>query len=176
MSKRKKVILIQLYWQPLWRFNFKLKIQYQSYYKDKYNQALSGTLGTNSHVITECSKESGCSQVICKIHDTCHVYFLQMWLWQNHACLHLLFALANIERASFIQKLQNTIIYLKHSLVRSIHFLWIYKHCGLFSKFNGINTTNLTQGGPWRLLLLRLWLITILRALSGIKVQFSHSP
>ena len=64
----------------LLRFKFKLKIQYQSYYKDKYNQAVSGTLETNSDVITECSKESGCSQVICQTHGTCHVYLLLMWL------------------------------------------------------------------------------------------------
>ena len=64
----------------LLRFNFKLKIQYQSYYKDNYNQAVSGTLDTNFHAITECSKESGCSQVICQTHDTCHVYYLLMWL------------------------------------------------------------------------------------------------
>ena len=43
----------------LLRFNFKLKIQYQSYYKDKYNQAISGTLETNFHLITECSKKVG---------------------------------------------------------------------------------------------------------------------
>ena len=38
------------------RFNFKLKIQYQSY-KDKYNQAVSGILETNFDAITECSKK-----------------------------------------------------------------------------------------------------------------------
>ena len=112
--------------EPLFRFNFKLKIQYQSYYKDtcKYNQAVSGTLETNFDAITECSKESGCSQVICQTHGTCHVYLLLMWLRQSHnACWHLPSALVNIERANFIQKLQSTIIYLKRRLVRGIHFL-----------------------------------------------------
>ena len=130
------------------RYNSKLKIQYQSYYKDKYNQAVSGTLETNFDVITECSKESGYSQVICQTHDTCHVYVLLMWLWQNHyVCCHLPCAPVNSERANFFQKLQNTIICLKHYLVRGI-----YRHYGLFSKFNGINITKLTQVGSWRLL------------------------
>ena len=41
------------------RFNFKIKIQYQSYYKDKYNQAVSCALETNFDVLQIKSVQSG---------------------------------------------------------------------------------------------------------------------